>query len=138
MKLNKDDLYWTNKKHTTYAVLVSPGYGVGWSTWNSGQPQSIAFDKRIVKYIIEHQKNKAKWESDWQETGMFEPSEGEKKFKEFLRKLGYDVSNMYFGGVAQIEVNKVSSNSKWRITEYDGWETFEINDPDDEEWSFCE
>ena len=57
MKLNKDDLYWTNKKHTTYAVLVSPGYGAGWSTWNDDKLQSIAYDKRIVKYIIENQKD---------------------------------------------------------------------------------
>ena len=138
MKLNKDDLYWTNKKHTTYAVLVSLGYGAGWSTWNNDELKSIAYDKRIVKYIIEHKKDKAKWDSDWDDAGMLTPSKGEKDFSDFLKKLGYKVENMYFGGVAQIEVNKVSSNSKWRITEYDGWETLEINDPDDEEWSFCE
>ena len=30
-------------------VLISPGFGAGWSSWNCDE---IAFDKRVVEYKI--------------------------------------------------------------------------------------
>lgn len=33
------------------AVVYSPGYGAGWSTWNDNNPD-IIFDKRIVEFVL--------------------------------------------------------------------------------------
>ena len=35
----------------TFAVLVSPGYGAGWSTWDR---KELAYDKRIIEYYLAH------------------------------------------------------------------------------------
>lgn len=32
------------------AVIVSPGYGAGWSTWHS-DPESAMFDPKVVEWI---------------------------------------------------------------------------------------
>lgn len=31
------------------AVLISPGFGAGWSTWNSGHEPLFLFDRRFVE-----------------------------------------------------------------------------------------
>jgi len=133
MKLNKDDLYWTNKKHTTYAVLVSPGFGAAWST-AYGTP--LAYDKRIVKYIIEHQKDKKRWESDW--SPIYGPGmcKGEAEFRKFLAGIGYDADAICYLGVREISVRKVEVDFKWCITAHDGWEELHVLDIDDS-WNFC-
>lgn len=133
MKLNKDDLYWTNKKHTTYAVLVSPGFGAAWS---ADYGTSLAYDKRIVKYIIEHQKDKKQWESDWDM--VFGPGtcKGELELKRFLSEIGYDADAICYLGVREISVRKVDVDSKWCITAHEGWEELHVLDIDDS-WNFC-
>lgn len=96
MKLNKDDLYWTNKKHTTYAVLVSPGYGAGWSTWNSEHGgEKLAYDKRIVEYFVARRKT---WDKAWSCKYYGEVLPAENEFREFLKSIGYDADNIYLGG----------------------------------------
>ena len=37
-----------------YAVLVSGGYGAGWSTWGD---KRLAYDKRIVEFFLDHEGN---------------------------------------------------------------------------------
>ena len=88
------------------AVLVSPGWGAGWSTWND---KRLAYDKRIVEYILENGAPKK------DSTGAF---------KRFIESLGY--SNVYMGGAYQLEVEWVKPGSYVRITEYDGSEGLEI------------
>ena len=44
------DLYY-NDDHSCYAVLVSHGFGAGWSSWNS---EEIAYDKRVIEWYLEH------------------------------------------------------------------------------------
>ena len=44
------EYYW-NEDHTEIAVLVSVGFGAGWSTWNE---KELAYDKRVVDLFIEY------------------------------------------------------------------------------------
>ena len=85
------------------AILVSPGFGAGWSTWN--QPE-IAIDRRIVeKFINEH------------------PSADE--MEDFIGSLGY--KRPYMGGYEEIEVMWVPKGERYLVTEYDGHEELLIS-----------
>ena len=35
------------------AVLVSPGFGAGWSTWNREHADRLVFDPKVVKWVEE-------------------------------------------------------------------------------------
>lgn len=42
------------------AVLYSPGYGAGWSTWNAGpKREALCMDRRIIEAVIEGDREKA-------------------------------------------------------------------------------
>lgn len=34
------------------AVLISPGFGAGWSTWNHGHEEQVAMDRRLVEVVL--------------------------------------------------------------------------------------
>lgn len=36
-------------KNGSLGVLISPGFGVGWSTWEN---KNLAYDKRIIEYWL--------------------------------------------------------------------------------------
>lgn len=40
------------------AVIISPGYGAGWSTWDTQYGQELAFDKDIAQAIIQGDQDK--------------------------------------------------------------------------------
>lgn len=92
------------------AVLVSPGYGAGWSTWND---KRLAYDRRIVEYILEN--------------GAPERNSTE-AFKSFVESLGYH--DVYMGGAYQLEIKWAKPGSYIRINEYDGSEALEVLDPE--------
>ena len=102
--LPEDMLYW-NKDHTQYAILVSPGYGAGWSTWNH---YHLAFDKRVVELWL-----------NTKDTPV-----GEDYIKEELSKLGYE--EVYLGGYSDIEMIWIHEGDIWRITAYDGSESVQF------------
>lgn len=106
--MNKDELY-INESGETYAVLVSPGWGAGWSTWND---QRLALDKRVVELFL----------SGYRVTDSTE--DGDRLMKE----CGYD--EPYWGGWNQINVVWIPFGVKWRMIEYDGSETIEYLNED--------
>ena len=81
------------------AVLVSPGYGAGWYSWNTEIPECL-FDPEIVQAVLA----KAKEEE-----------------LETLAKKKWP--NGYWGGAGGLQVSWVSPGEKFRINEYDGYET---------------
>lgn len=88
-------------------VLISPGYGAGWSTCYFGgdsNDYAIALDKRIIEYWINHNHSKTEME-------------------EFLKSIGYD--KIYMGGYEQLELVFVPKGQMFCIHEYDGYETIE-------------
>lgn len=85
-------------------VLISPGYGAGWSTWNT---PDIAYDKRIIE----------KWLNE-------EPTEVE--MENFLISLGY--KHIYMGGYEDLCIRFVPKGTLFCIYEYDGSESIETID----------
>lgn len=84
-------------------VLISPGYGAGWSTWNDSR---LAYDSRVVEFWLDHK-----------------DAEGE-EVKEFCESIGYP--NVYCGGYGQLELIFVKAGSSFLIEEYDGSESLEM------------
>lgn len=79
-------------------VLVSYGFGAGWSTWNS---LAIAYDKRVIE----------KWLSGASELQM----------KEYLESIGY--GDVYTGGYKQLQLEFVPCEKRFYIKEHDGSES---------------
>ena len=120
--MKKEELYW-NKDHSAYAVLVSHGFGAGWSTWGDAR---LAYDKRIVEFWLAHKNNR-----EWMESVniMFSAnSPAHEEAASFFKSIGYH-DCPYMGGFSDIKLHWVLANSKWRIEEYDGAESlvFEEN-----------
>jgi len=82
-------------------VLISPGYGAGWSTWNT---KELATDKRVIE--------------------AFESGMDEDEMEDFLEKLGY--KDVYMGGYYDCEIVEVPKGSRFIIEEYDGHESILI------------
>lgn len=83
------------------AVLISPGWGAGWSSWNS---QDIAWDKRIVE----------KWMNE-------KPDED--TMQTFIESLGY--RSPYMGGYEDLKLVWIPRGTLFCIHEYDGNESIE-------------
>lgn len=106
------------KKGKRYAVLVSPGYGAGWSIWNDSR---LAYDKRVVEFWLSHKEDKNFMET----VERFDrpESDAHKEAREFSESCGYEMP--YMGGFDQIEVEYVKPGEMWKIREYDGSEWLE-------------
>ena len=86
------------------AVLVSPRYGAGWSTWNYDRPE-ILFDPEVVKMV---------------EDGT--DSETIQLYCEAKYPDGY------YGGADDLEIEWLAVGTAFRVNEYDGFESLEIKD----------
>ncbi len=84
------------------AVLVSRGYGAGWSTWMYEYPQCL-FDPVLAQMLLDG------------EDEMEIASVAEKRYP-----------NSYLGGLDGLTVEWVPVGTKFRIDEYDGAESVEI------------
>ena len=75
-------LYW-NEDHTEYAVLVSRGFGAGFSTWECS---TLAYDARVIEFYLQH-----KNDEEWMRTvEKFDPeSPAHKEAKKFFKSLEY-------------------------------------------------
>jgi|DEB0MinimDraft_4_1074332.scaffolds.fasta_scaffold116943_2 hypothetical protein len=87
-------------------VLVSPGYGGGWSTWDREErEENICFDWSVVKWVLE---------------GMPDA----KRFKlDTAERL-----DVYVGGMDNLEIKWVDIGTKFRIEQYDGHEYIQFED----------
>ena len=83
----------------TVKVVISPGYGAGWSTWN--EPE-YAIDDKIIEAL---------------EAG------DEKALYKRAKKLG-----AYAGGLENAVIVKIPKGTLYRIKEKDGYETLETRD----------
>lgn len=89
------------------AVLYSPGYGAGWSTWNSEYKDFMLFDKGLV------------------ELAMQEDSDPD----EYLKSNGIDA---FTSGWRHIDIEWIEIGKQFEVTEYDGYEGFRFAD---QEWT---
>jgi hypothetical protein len=84
------------------AVLVSPGWGAGWSTWLKNE-QSI-FDTTLVKLVLSEQ-----WDAVYEHAKDIYPDSLQ-------------------SGVENLTVSWVPVGTEFRISEYDGNEYIEVKD----------
>ncbi len=81
------------------AVLISPGFGAGWSTWGREDAEALIFDSRLVDYVLVN---------------------GNESLAEYAESLGYD---SYMGGAKDVEVIWLEPGTRFVIEEYDGSES---------------
>lgn len=103
-------------------VLVSPGYGAGWSTWGA---KELAYDKRIVEFWLSHKDDK-EFMRTVTESGLLsrDESKAHKEAVQFFKSIGYE-NCPYMGGFDDIVLEYVHRGTPWRISEYDGYESLE-------------
>jgi len=89
------------------AVLYSPDFGVGWYTWNQEHPE-ILFDPAMVKLV---------------EKGQYD---------ELATYVELKYPGIFTGGLRQLQVEWIEEGKKFRVVEYDGSESIEVQD--DMEW----
>lgn len=86
------------------AVLISPGFGAGWSTWSSDNAEALLFDSRLVDYVL------------------FNGTDG---LEAFAESLGYDE---YMGGATDLRVEWLEPGTRFTVEEYDGSESIRTFD----------
>lgn len=103
------------------AVLISPGFGAGWTTWNNNHPlvEQMLYDSDIVNRILEWEKNDG---NNWNQCVM--------RLKEIAdAKYNQDPDDYFFGnGLEDVEVVWVKKGRKFIINEYDGSESIQFLD----------
>ena len=85
------------------AVLYSPGFGAGWSTWNQEVPE-ILFDPVIVDFVEKDQ---------WDELATY---------------VTLKYPGIYDGGMRDLAIAWIDVGAEFRIHEYDGSESIEIKE----------
>ena len=91
------------EKDGKVAVLVSHGYGAGWSTWeDDGNAEAIAMDRNIVQHVL----NK-----DWD------------SLEAYMQCI---YPKVYLGGMRDLAVHMVKKGEVFEINEYDGNESLNI------------
>lgn len=83
------------------AIIISPGYGAGWQTWNKEHIE-LLFSPKIVE-MIELKKCK-EIDQDW-----------------IAENLG--ITGVYCGGAENLEIIWLPIGTKFRLDEYDGYES---------------
>jgi hypothetical protein len=82
------------------AILYSPGYGAGWSTWGGG-PEMV-FDPEIVELVEQNRHD---------------------EISDLVESRGLD---FYCGGASDLRIMWLPEGTAFRITEYDGNESVEV------------
>jgi hypothetical protein len=82
------------------AVIISPGYGAGWSTWNIQYPE-LVYDPMIADMILKNKKD------------------------EFETYMAVRYPDAYNTGFDELAVKWIPIGTKFRIHEYDGNEEIE-------------
>ena len=102
------------EKNGQIAVLVSHGFGAGWSTWNT---KELAYDKRVVEFWLSRKDDQKFMKA----ISSFGDNNIKKETVELFATMGY--SHVYFGGFRDIEIEWVNKGKPFVIQEYDGSET---------------
>jgi hypothetical protein len=92
------------------AVLVSPGFGAGWYSWNQSHPE-LLFLPTVVEMVLNKKHHY--------------------EIEVYVESL-YGEDELYLGGVVDLKVVWVPVGEQFRIEEYDGSET--ISYRNDEDW----
>lgn len=87
------------------AVLYSPGFGAGWSSWaHNGEGENLLFDPVIVGYV--------------ERGGM----------DELATYMEMRYPDAYTGGMEDLTIAWIKVGTAFRIHEYDGSESIEVRE----------
>jgi hypothetical protein len=101
------DIITTNRliRDGMVAVLYSPGFGAGWSTWDHGDyGAEMIFDAVLAGYIDEGKMDEAK------------------------TYIAMRFPEAYDGGVDDLTIAWIKVGTAFRIHEYDGSESIEVKE----------
>lgn len=87
------------------AVLYSPGYGAGWSSW--GTYEELMFDPEIVHLVETNQRD---------------------LIEQNLKDRGYD---FHTSGASTLKIEWMPEGTQFKIVEHEGNEYIEYRDSDD-------
>jgi len=83
------------------AVLYSPGFGAGWVSWNTEHSEYLAFDKDLVKAVIDGDLSLA-------------------------AELAESRCDIYTGGARDLKIEWLNPGDMFEIEEYDGNESVHV------------
>lgn len=88
------------------AVAYSPGYGAGWSTWESNNDlrDTMVFHPDIIKMILDGKQSQI--DEDW-----------------LVEHFGSEYERVYIGDAYNLKIEWVKIGTSFRIDEYDGSES---------------
>jgi hypothetical protein len=90
-------------KDNNVAVIFSPGFGAGWYTWNHVEYRhELVFDPMLVELITSNKKD------------------------EFYTYVAMRYPDAYVSGFDDLAIRWIPVGTKFRITEYDGNESIEL------------
>jgi hypothetical protein len=96
------------------AVLISPGFGAGWSTWSRSEyGDAVLFDPWIVDILLSDQYNR------------------KEKIDRICAHCVLKYPDMHLGGASDLTVEWIPQGTLFRITEYDGSESVELKEATD-------
>ena len=96
-------------------ILISPGYGAGWSTWsNRTVKEFLLKDPTLIE--------------------MAEREATEQEVKAYVDEKHPD-SHIYTGGWRDIEIVEVPAGTLFKVSEHDGYESIEYKESED--WSMA-
>jgi hypothetical protein len=94
-------------KNNTVAVVYSPGFGAGWSTWNTEFAEFLCMDSVIAACVL---------------AGDIEGA---------ITRAESVCPDIYPGGADDLRVEWLPDGTRFRIDEYDGSESVVVFDPAD-------
>jgi hypothetical protein len=90
------------------AIVYSPGYGAGWSTWNDTEfNKTLVFHPKIVNMVLEGKTNQIN--QDW-----------------LVNNFGEEFEDVYCSKSLNLAVEWLEEGTVFRIEEYDGFESILI------------
>jgi len=85
------------------AVLISPNYGAGWSTWaEDAHKETLCMDARLVYLVLDGRRDEA---------------------ASLAKKL---IPEVYTGGAKDLTIEWVTQGQQFEVEEYDGYETIHV------------
>ena len=88
------------------AVIISSGYGAGWSTWHQGEiRETLIFHPKLVEWVESEQPTVVAISTI---------------LKEILGEK--EAEHIYLGGVEDLTIQWIPEGTKFKIEEYDGSE----------------
>lgn len=89
------------EKDGKVAVIVSPGFGAGWSTWAQGYAEGMCMDADIAEAVLAEDYQRA-----------------------------YEIAESKYPGAytnqQDLEIHWVTKGEAFEITEYDGFESLQV------------